>query len=108
MIRDLDMKDCPPAIAQHDEGIEALEEKLVDRQRVDGGDIASMLRMPLSLLSRECHTDVKPHRLPERKSGILIETFTAATNSQNRPRSTRAILDTPLDDDDSDPALHRR
>ena len=62
---------------------------------------ASIVRMRLSLLSGECHTDVEPETLPEQESGIIMgkPERAAASSQTTAPRQvTRA---TAAADDDS-------
>jgi hypothetical protein len=48
---------------------------------------ASILRMRLSLLSGECHTDAEPETLPEQESANLMEIKEAAASSQTTAQS---------------------
>jgi hypothetical protein len=46
--------------------------------------VARSFGMRLSLLPRECHTDVEPHPLPQADRDTIEETETAAANSQSQ------------------------
>ncbi|MBI1358811.1 MAG: hypothetical protein GC155_00840 [Alphaproteobacteria bacterium] len=53
--------------------------------------LATIVRMPLTRLPRECHTDVTPERLPAQDCDSL-EKNTAATNGPNCSPRIRASL----------------